>query len=145
MRLTALDRGTLTELTRLSNPADRIFSEWRQSCELLDLYLTSDPLLADIEQTSGKRKRTAVESWLFPDHSDVALTAPPPEDADLECDWVDASLNEEQKNAVRSILWGKQRLPLLLHGPPGTGKTKTLVEAIFQILKRQSKPPAKST
>ncbi|KWU42116.1 P-loop containing nucleoside triphosphate hydrolase protein [Rhodotorula sp. JG-1b] len=115
---------------------DRIFSEWRHSCELLDLYLTSDPLLADIEQTSGKRKRTAVESWLFPDHSDVALTAPPPEDADLECDWVDASLNEEQKNAVRSILWGKQRLPLLLHGPPGTGKTKTLVEAIFQILKR---------
>ncbi|GAA5975720.1 hypothetical protein JCM10908_005257 [Rhodotorula pacifica] len=115
---------------------DRIFGEWRHSCELLDLYLTSDPLLADVEQTSGKRKRTAVESWLFPDHSDVALMASPPEAADLDCDWVDASLNEEQQNAVRSILWGKQRLPLLLHGPPGTGKTKTLVEAIFQILKR---------
>lgn len=117
---------------------DRIFNEWRHSCELLDLYLTSDPLLADIEPAKAQRKRTAVESWLFPDFSDVALTASPPVEADLECEWVDASLNEEQQNAVRSILWGKQRLPLLLHGPPGTGKTKTLVEAIFQILKRTS-------
>lgn len=35
---------------------------------------------------------------------------------------------------MRSILFGQTSIPFLLNGPPGTGKTKTLVEAVLQIL-----------
>ncbi|GAA6027874.1 hypothetical protein JCM8097_001759 [Rhodosporidiobolus ruineniae] len=118
---------------------ERIFNEWRCAVEMLDLHITSDTLISNPPPSSNgtsprPRKRTAVESWLFPEPEDVMSTLPAP--VDDECDWVDSSLNEEQRNAVRSILWGQQRLPLLLHGPPGTGKTKTLVEGVLQILKR---------
>lgn len=44
-------------------------------------------------------------------------------------------LNNEQKSAIVNIL--KQTSyphPYLLFGPPGTGKTKTLIEAIMQII-----------
>ncbi|GAA5969919.1 hypothetical protein JCM11641_008085 [Rhodosporidiobolus odoratus] len=121
---------------------DRIFNDWRRAIDLLDLHLTSDMLVSNTVASPPSaasrptpRKRTAVESWLFPTEEDVAKDAPTPSPEEESCDWVDGSLNEEQKNAVRSILWGRQRLPLLLHGPPGTGKTKTLVEAVLQVLK----------
>ncbi|GAA5910926.1 hypothetical protein JCM8208_006689 [Rhodotorula glutinis] len=113
---------------------DRIFNEWRRSTELADLYLNSSSILQDGPPT--KRRRTAIDSWLFPQSEDVSVHAPAPTKDDLDPEWVDESLNEEQRNAIRSIIWGKQRCPLLLHGPPGTGKTKTLVESVFQILKR---------
>ncbi|GAA5934856.1 hypothetical protein JCM3775_001658 [Rhodotorula graminis] len=113
---------------------DRIFNEWRRSTELADLYLNSSSILLDGPPT--KRRRTAIDSWLFPQSEDVSVHAPAPTKDDLDPEWVDESLNEEQRNAIRSIIWAKQRCPLLLHGPPGTGKTKTLVESVFQILKR---------
>ena len=45
------------------------------------------------------------------------------------------SLNERQRAAVCRIVSGQCRpTPYLLFGPPGTGKTITVVEAILQVL-----------
>ena len=44
--------------------------------------------------------------------------------------WVNQDLNESQKEAVEAAL--SAEAIFLMHGPPGTGKTTTLVEAIIQ-------------
>lgn len=49
-------------------------------------------------------------------------------------------MNPEQKAAVDSIVNTKNYpLPFILFGPPGTGKTKTLVAAIEQIVRSTTK------
>lgn len=45
-------------------------------------------------------------------------------------------LNASQEKAVNEILWAKD--VAIVHGPPGTGKTTTLVEAINETLMRES-------
>ena len=45
-------------------------------------------------------------------------------------------LNTSQQAAVNEVLWAKD--VAVVHGPPGTGKTTTLVEAIYETLRRES-------
>ncbi len=45
-------------------------------------------------------------------------------------------LNTSQQAAVNEVLWAKD--VAVVHGPPGTGKTTTLVEAIYETLRRET-------
>lgn len=50
---------------------------------------------------------------------------------------INRALNEEQRECVAEILKKAGGPPYLIHGPPGTGKTVTVVEAILQVLKQK--------
>ena len=52
-------------------------------------------------------------------------------------DFIDKSLNESQKNAVRNAVNTENFF--LIHGPFGTGKTRTLVELIQQEVRQSNK------
>lgn len=49
-------------------------------------------------------------------------------------EWIAEGLNESQRDAVRFALAARE--VALIHGPPGTGKTHTLVEVILQLVRR---------
>ena len=58
----------------------------------------------------------------------------------------DRDLNSEQQQAVQKILSGSSRpAPYLVFGPPGTGKTVTLVEAMKQVSSTSWTSPLKIT
>lgn len=69
------------------------------------------------------------------------LSSPFPVPRDLSSDpeygkveWLDPTLNDSQKDAIRFALASRE--VALIHGPPGTGKTHTLIELILQMVKR---------
>ncbi|KAG9892589.1 DNA helicase, partial [Aureobasidium melanogenum] len=57
-----------------------------------------------------------------------------PRDVAEELEWLDPSLNDSQKEAIKFALASPE--VALIHGPPGTGKTHTLIELIRQCLKK---------
>ncbi|XP_017057969.1 probable RNA helicase armi [Drosophila ficusphila] len=84
------------------------------------------------------------EQFLFP--SKVTKRENPQSEVRMEGDdmylydsklpWYNDSLNCIQKRAVYNILRGEaEDLPYVIFGPPGTGKTVTLVETILQLVR----------
>ena len=79
--------------------------------------------------------RPWLQSMLFPNEQDcqVQTNLNP---GNIKRPFFDNELNWEQKKAIESICshdYGT--LPFLISGPPGTGKTKTLVELAAQLVK----------
>lgn len=77
----------------------------------------------------AKGNRLATLRDLFHTAAPVAWGAPSA--IPLRLPWLNAS----QEQAVRDVLRAKD--VLIVHGPPGTGKTTTLVEAISEVLRRE--------
>ncbi|PPQ90281.1 hypothetical protein CVT25_013106 [Psilocybe cyanescens] len=77
--------------------------------------------------------------WLFPVPEDfVPAPSVLPRHADIsESQWIDTGLNKEQRMAVSSVALHQSPIPHLISGPPGTGKTRTVVETVLQIFHRQ--------
>ncbi|KAJ7160946.1 P-loop containing nucleoside triphosphate hydrolase protein [Mycena filopes] len=81
-------------------------------------------------------RRRSARQWLFPVLDDLQQPS-----MDLiqrylpDESWTDTGLNAEQMLAVSSIVLHESPIPFLIHGPPGTGKTRTTVEAVLQILR----------
>ncbi|TRY89114.1 hypothetical protein DNTS_011152 [Danionella cerebrum] len=72
---------------------------------------------------------------LFPTNRGTGLTALP----ELRMFNKDLENNPEQKAAVHHILSGTSKpAPYLIFGPPGTGKTVTVVEAVKQVHKSEA-------
>ncbi|PTB65328.1 DNA helicase [Trichoderma citrinoviride] len=72
------------------------------------------------------------------------LSSPSPVPKDLAAsdeagniEWIDPTLNDSQKDAIRFALASRE--VALIHGPPGTGKTHTLIELILQMIKRNQR------
>lgn len=80
--------------------------------------------------------RSTSRRWLFPSARDIGDLSPQSKDKHPHIQFYDPDLNLEQTLAIQSILNGDSR-PICLDGPAGTGKTKTLVEAVLQICDSQ--------
>ena len=72
-----------------------------------------------------------------PDLLNLLLGRARPEIGEEEVSLKNEALNESQRAAVRKAVGS--RPVFLIHGPPGTGKTTTVVEAIYQYVRRGMK------
>ena len=70
-------------------------------------------------------------------HDDNPTTVDPASIKNIPVDFRNQRLNESQQQAVRAILQTEQIT--IVHGPPGTGKTTTLIEGIIQLIKNGEK------
>lgn len=119
MVVALLDSGRIVDLQRQDALGVQLFfdeTSYRLMFEALDRVIRarSGRLvdLRDIFYTKAPASRYTFDAMRFP--------------------WLNAS----QEKAVNEVLWAKD--VAVVHGPPGTGKTTTLVEAIFETLRRES-------
>ena len=122
---------------------DRMVITVPDSAPLLDLQQSTEPIGVQLsfDETSyklmfealdrvmkAKNNRLAYLRDLFYSHQKADRFSFEP----MKFPW----LNPTQERAVNEVLWAKD--VAIVHGPPGTGKTTTLVEAINETLMRES-------
>ena len=122
---------------------DRMVITVPDSAPLLDLQQSTEPIGVQLsfDETSyklmfealdrvmkAKNNRLAYLRDLFYSHQKAGRFSFEP----MKFPW----LNPTQERAVNEVLWAKD--VAIVHGPPGTGKTTTLVEAINETLMRES-------
>ena len=70
-------------------------------------------------------------------HDDKPTTIDPSSIKNIPAGFRNQRLNESQQQAVKAVLQNNQIT--IIHGPPGTGKTTTLIEAVIQLVKNGEK------
>ena len=70
-------------------------------------------------------------------HDDKTISPAPPIIKNNSISFRNSELNESQQQAVSAITQNEQIT--IVHGPPGTGKTTTLIEGIIQLIKNGEK------
>ncbi|HMU45913.1 MAG TPA: AAA domain-containing protein [Chitinophagaceae bacterium] len=70
-------------------------------------------------------------------HDDQPTKTDPASIKNISVSFRNQTLNESQQQAVKAILQNEQ--VTIVHGPPGTGKTTTLIEAIIQLINNGEK------
>jgi superfamily I DNA and/or RNA helicase len=66
-------------------------------------------------------------------HGNTSIHIEQPEIKNTSLTYSNSRLNESQQQAVRAITQNESIC--IVHGPPGTGKTTTLIEAVYQLVK----------
>ena len=83
-------------------------------------------------------KQSWPRSMLFPDNRD-AIMQTALSTGTFNLNFTDKLLNYEQQKAISTIVDNEYgEVPYLISGPPGTGKTKTIVETAIQLISRES-------
>ena len=82
-------------------------------------------------QKMSENEHSTLTRVLFGQSSPTPVAREEPEKS---LEWEDPTLNDSQKDAIRFALASRE--VALIHGPPGTGKTHTLIELILQLLKQ---------
>ncbi|KAI4233132.1 MAG: hypothetical protein LQ349_004591 [Xanthoria aureola] len=91
------------------------------------------PLKLPLDVRLQYSNRAWLRRMLFPEESDGVMQRSLPQGI-FRRSWFDRCLNHEQKKAVDSVLSRSYgNIPFLVNGPPGTGKTKTMVEIVTQL------------
>lgn len=85
-----------------------------------------------------------ISGWLrrnlFPTVDDGVMQFTLPQGTFPKMIWIDTQLNYEQQKAVNAVYRSSYgNVPYLVSGPPGTGKTKTIVETTLQLLCRSQR------
>ncbi|MEI9943533.1 MAG: AAA domain-containing protein [Chitinophagaceae bacterium] len=70
-------------------------------------------------------------------HGEATTTSSLPPIKNISLHFKNQKLNESQQQAIAAITENEQLT--IVHGPPGTGKTTTLIEAIIQLIKNGEK------
>ncbi len=89
---------------------------------------TTEVMLRSME----KVRQTPSLNALFTTIHSTSSENPPLKNKTTDPKWFNVGLNASQKSAVEGILAEKELV--IVHGPPGTGKTTTLVEAVQQLV-----------
>ncbi|KAK2753468.1 hypothetical protein FQN54_007858 [Arachnomyces sp. PD_36] len=99
--------------------------------------LANDVTYRRMNQTMSKLETMSEASHSYFMRVLFGHISPSPADMDSvgNIEFFDPSLNESQKEAIRFALASKEIA--LIHGPPGTGKTHTLIELILQLTRQK--------